>query len=376
MKSRWFARASGRRAALWCLWLAALVVGAALALAACGSDDDNANPGSASGGGAGRVPDVPFEGSLEQGLPTSYDKPQPEELTIGLLVPLEAIETVKAVADATEAEVERLGGHVVRLDANGDPETQVSQAEQVIAQGVDGIAFPFILPAPTLPKVMARADAQGIPAVGVEVDVTTKDPVAGFASQIWTGRDETSYLQARAAAEALGEGAKVAQIGIALPVNTLQYGIERARFWAGKFGLKVVGQADAAPAGDIASGEQAMTQLLSKYPDAKGVIAFNDDTAVGAASAARAAGATDLRFFGYAGGTLGLDAVADGRLTATVQAPAVAAGQQLAWGIYDAIEGRKIPTVIDVPKPVLVNADTVESVPTYAEQLKELFGNP
>src|SRR5262245_39925566 len=121
------------------LLLGGVLVLLVVVLTGCGSSSDS----SSSSSGASSTSDsveasaVPFTESIEKGLPTEYTEPDEADLTIGILNPLGSNETVKATVDALTAEVEQLGGTDISLDAHGDPNAQVNQAGQLIAQKVD-----------------------------------------------------------------------------------------------------------------------------------------------------------------------------------------------------------------------------------------------
>jgi ribose transport system substrate-binding protein len=127
------------------------------------------------------------------------------------------------------------------------------------------------------------------------------------------------------------------------------------------------------PTDDIAGGEKAMTQLLGKSPDIKGVIAYNDPSAIGAASAARSQGKPDLVLGGQNGGSDGLNAVKAGRETYTLKLDAPSMGKDFAWALYDLKQGTKVPVTVKAGKPQLVTKDNVDSVQPWDQVLKQQY---
>jgi ribose transport system substrate-binding protein len=355
------------------LFVLVALFGMAAALVACGDDDDDSGGDSGGGGASAEVADVPFTGSLELDVPEGYPKPKSGQLRLGFLNPLKANEFLNTLGRAMQLETERLGGEFVELDAKGDVNTQVSQFNQLIAQNLDGIAVFALDPGSVAPAVK-RAKAAGIPLVTIDLNFESTTDIGGFDSQVWQRRDEAAYLGAQEMASRVGTGADVATIDFAVKVPSIVYSIDRANFWANKFGLNVLGNASN-PSDDIAGGEKAMTQLLGKFPDIKGVIGYNDPSAIGAASAARAQGTPDLTFGGQNGGSDALEAIRAGRLSYTAKLDPPSMGKAFAWGLYDLSQGTEVPKTVKAGKPELVTQDNVDQVKSWDEQLEEEYGS-
>jgi ribose transport system substrate-binding protein len=359
-----------RRLAARLFVVVALLV-TATAFGACGDDDDGGSVGG-SGGDASEVADVKFTGSLELDVPEGYPEPEPENLRLGFLNPLKANEFLNTLGRAMQLETERLGGEFVELDAKGDVNTQVSQFNQLIAQNLDGIAVFALDPGSVAPAVK-RAKAADIALVTIDLNFESTTDIGGFDSQVWQRRDEAAYIGAREMARRVGDGGDVATIDFAVKVPSIVFSIDRAKFWASKFGLNVLGNASN-PSDDIAGGEKAMTQLLGKFPDIGGVIGYNDPSAIGAASAARAQGNPDLTFGGQNGGSDALDAIGADRLSYTVKLDPPSMGKAFAWGLYDLKQGTEVPKTVKAGKPELVTSENVDQVQSWDEQLEEEYG--
>jgi ribose transport system substrate-binding protein len=355
------------------LFVVLVLVTMSTAVGACGDDDDGGGSGGGSnGGGSPGVANVKFTGSLELDVPEGYPKPKPGHLRLGFLNPLKANEFLNTLGRAMQLETERLGGDFVELDAKGDVNTQVSQFNQLIAQKPDGIAVFALDPGSVAPAVK-RAKAAGISLVTIDLNFKSTTDIGGFDSQVWQRRDEAAYMGAREMASRVGDGADVATIDFAVKVPSIVFSIDRGKFWASKFGLNVVGNASN-PSDDIAGGEKAMTQLLGKFPDVSGVIGYNDPSAIGAASAARAQGTRDLTFGGQNGGSDALEAIRADRLSYTVKLDPPSMGKAFAWGLYDLKQGKEVPKTVKAGKPQLVTSDNVDQVQSWDEQLKEEYG--
>lgn len=354
------------------------VCGVAVAVAACGSSSSSksassasSSSGSATASNSTAAPNVPFSG-LEQSVPSSYPQPKPKKLTLAYLNPEgSSNEFLTVLGDSMKLETQKLGGTYVEKDAEGDVNTQVSQFDQLIAQHVNGIAV-FALDPKSLAPDVARARKAGIHLVTIDLNFTSTTNLGGYESQVWQRRDTGAYLTAQEMAKLLKPGASVGTIDFEVKVPSIVFSIQQDAYWAKKFGLKVAGNASN-PSDDIAGGQSAMTQLLGKYPSIKGVMAYNDPSAIGAYSAARSQGDTNIALAGENGGSDALGAIKAGRETFTIKLDDPSMGKDFAWGLYDLSEGVKIPTTIDAGPPVLVDKANVNSIVPWEQQLKQEY---
>lgn len=348
-----------------------LVAILALGAAACGGDDE-AEPAGGSGGTQQQaVPEVEFT-SVESEVPEGYDEPESGDYRLAYLNPVQANEFLSTIGEAMRLETERLGGSMIELDAKGDVDTQVSQFNQLIAQKVDGIAV-FALDPGSVAPAIERAAKAGIELVTIDLNFESTGDIGGFGSQVWQRRDEAAFLGAQEMARRAGEGGKVATIDFAVKVPSIVYSIDRAKFWAGKFGLEILGNASN-PTDDIAGGQEAMTELLGKFPDMAGVIAYNDPSAIGAAAAARTQGKQDLVFGGQNGGSDAVEAIRAGRQTYSARLDPISMGKAFSWGLYNLLDGKEVPKTVKAGQPEIVTEDNVDQVKSWEQMLEEEYG--
>jgi ribose transport system substrate-binding protein len=345
-----------------------------VAAGACGSSgNDNTSSGSAGASKSSTTssgPAVKFT-SVEQSVPASYPQPKGGKFHFAYLNPVGANEFLHTLGEAMRLETQKLGGTYTELDAKGDVDTQVSQFNQLIAQKVDGIAVFALDPGSVAPDVR-RAKKAGIPLVTIDLDFSANPDLKGFDTQVLQRRDEAAYLGAQQMAKQVGAGASVGTIDFAVKVPSIVFSIDRGKFWAQKFGLKIAGDASN-PSDDIAGGEKAMTQLLGKFPDIKGVIAYNDPSAIGGASAARSQGKRDIVMGGQNGGSDALEAIKAGRESYTLKLDAPSMGKDFAWALFDLKEGTKVPETVKAGAPQLVTKDNVDQVKPWDQILKEEY---
>jgi ABC-type sugar transport system substrate-binding protein len=305
-------------------------------------------------------------------VPSTYPQPKPKKLTLAYLNPEgSSNEFLTVLGNSMKLETQKLGGKYVELDAEGDVNKQVSQFDQLIAQHVDGIAV-FALDPKSLAPDVARARKAGIHLVTIDLNFTSTTNLGGYESQVWQRRDEAAYMTAKEMAKLLKPGDTLGTIDLIVKVPSIVFSITRDTYWAQKYGLKVVGPASN-PSDDIAGGEKAMTTLLGKTSDIKGVMAYNDPSAIGAGSAARSQGITNIPLGGENGGSDALAAIKSGRETFTLKLDDPSMGKDFAWGLYDLSEGVKIPPTVKAGAPVLVNKDNVNSTVPWEQQLKQEY---
>ncbi|MGH2872833.1 MAG: sugar ABC transporter substrate-binding protein [Solirubrobacteraceae bacterium] len=316
---------------------------------------------------------MPFK-SIEQTVPTGYAQPKPKKLVLAYLNPEgSSNQILTTFGQSMRLAVQKLGGTYVEKDAEGDVNAQVSQFNQLLAQKVNGIAV-FALDPKSLAPDVVRARAAGVHLVTIDYSFTSTSAsgLQGYQSQVWQRRDQAAYMTAQEMAKLVPHGATIGTITYAIAVPSIVDTIQRDAYWAKKFGLNVVGPASN-PSDDIAGGQTAMTTLLGKYPSLRGVMGYNDPSAIGAYAAARSQGKTNLALTGVNGGSDALGAVRAGRETFSIKLDAVGMGQDFAWGLYDLSEGVKIPATVKAGPPQLVTKANVGSVVSWAQQLKQEY---
>ncbi len=314
-----------------------------------------------------------FEKSYRASFPIPK-KVKGKTFTIGCQNPVgPGNETTTTFCKGVQAEASALGMKFIGLDDGLSIDKQVSNFNQLLARGADAIAL-YPLAPNALRASLAKANRQGVAVIGFNVTFTRNAKAPGYDAQIWEGRDAEAYLSVAEMAR-IAPGGKVVIVGIGAPVPAIKYLAQRYRFWAKKFKLQIIGEQDN-PTDDIPGGRQAMSGLLGKYSDIDGVLAYNDESAVGAYTAARSARRNDIKIIGINGSSLGISALEAGRVEAIVQVDAVNQGAQAAAGAYDILTkqgGRRLPKVV-VMRPKLLTKDNLDSATSWAQQLARIKG--
>jgi ribose transport system substrate-binding protein len=260
---------------------------AALALSACSSSSSSstssgasASTGASASSSAAAVANIPYSGPEQNyktiGAPTVKAG---TKCTIGYQDIIESVPAQKAEQDAAGAEAAKLGCKYIALDDQVTPTTQVNNFNQLVAQKVNAIiVFPIV--ASSLTPSLAKAKAAGIFVLGQSAPVAADDPaIPGYSTNMLHMSDTEAYLRVKSIAAAK-PGASFVEMGLAAPVQLLQYYAARTKYWAAKFGLHYLGEIDAAQ-DNPAGYSQAASAILAKYPTMQALLTFSDNSAVG-----------------------------------------------------------------------------------------------
>ena len=256
-----------------------------------------------------------------------------------------------AVEAGAKAKGEELGVEVtvVAPPAETDVQAQLTQIEDLIAQGIDGLAL-----APTdqgaLAPVVDAARAAGIPVVFVD----TRGSNEGV-TFIGTNNAVGATLAADFMCKNLPAGSEVA---ILQGVMSHQTGVDRAE--GSKKGLEACGLkvvAEQTAEWDRAKGLSVTENILAGNPNIKGIFASNDNMALGAVEALKAANKlADVMVVGFDANPDAAASILAGEMTASVaQAPANMGGFGI-QALVDLKAGKTIEPVIDTGT-VLVTKD-------------------
>lgn len=275
-------------------------------------------------------------------LPATFGEPTKRAAKIGWSSPRTANELVGRLGLSIEKAVTEMGGTMVGYDADADVGRQVGQMQQLINDKVDAIIV-WPLDTTALGPVVKQAKAAHIPVIAMEATPNADGDIGDVSGQVIYGRDFGAYVAASLMAQ-LHPGGEVAVSKFAVPVPSITYYAERATYWAGQKGLKVVGTYDNM-SDDVAGGQAMASPIIAKYPALVGLLSYNDSTAMGTMTAAKAA-AKSLDAFGQNGEDAGVDAVGSGNLALTYQPPVVDWGRELVRGAYLASDGKEIPKAV------------------------------
>jgi erythritol transport system substrate-binding protein len=225
----------------------------------------------------------------------------------------------KAEIDTATAEFQKLGYQPTTSAHENDPDTQNQLIETAINDKVKGVLLDPAGADESVAAVQKLVDAN-IPVVLINAEISQ----TGLAkAQIVSNNAQGATVGAEEWAKAMDyKGTYVELLGKPSDNNAQV----RSDGYAGVISqypdLKEVGEEIAN--WDRQEGQQKMEALLSKNPNVQGVIAGNDEMALGAINALKEANKLDkVKVLGFDGNQDAVDAVTNGEMVATVLQPIV-----------------------------------------------------
>ncbi|MDP5253144.1 MULTISPECIES: ribose ABC transporter substrate-binding protein RbsB [unclassified Vibrio] len=247
--------------------------------------------------------------------------------------------------EGAEKKAEQLGYNLIVLDSQNDPSKELSNVEDLTIRGVKAI---LINPTDSdaVSNAIRLANRSNIPVLTLDRGASRGDVVSHIASDNVSGGE----MAGKFIIEKVGQKAKVIQLeGIA--------GTSAARERGEGFMKAVKGSeldlVASQPADfDRTKGLNVMENLLAGNPDVQAVFAQNDEMALGALRAVKAAG-KDVMIVGFDGTKDGIAAVERGQLGATIaQQPDMigALGVEIADKV---LKGEQVANNVPVPLKVI-----------------------
>lgn len=242
------------------------------------------------------------------------DKNADGDLTIGFMNTNLSNEFQVAMLDAARASADEMGITLVEQDGQGDASKQVSQMEQLISQKVDAIVMAPYDKDACAPAV-TKAKEAGIPLIIVNSTVNNLDQATAY-----VGSDDkvAGEMAMKELAEAIGGKGNIMMIrgpiGNSAEVGRTE-GVNNVLKEYPDISIVVDEPAD----WDRERAMKLMENKLQGDMEIVGVMAQNDEMAIGAQKAIEAAGKQDeISVIGIDAIADALTAVEDGKLIATV----------------------------------------------------------
>ncbi|MFF9273745.1 ABC transporter permease/substrate-binding protein [Streptomyces griseosporeus] len=245
------------------------------------------------------------------------------------------------------AEAKRLGVDLTVTDAQNDASQQANQLQNFTSSGVDAIVVNPVDSDAAGPAVRA-ADKADIPVIAVDRGVNKAATKALVASDNVAGGE----LAAKTIAGKLGGHGKIVilqgQAGTSAARERAQGFAQGLRAYPG---IEVVAQQPADF--DRTKGLDVMSNLLQAHPDVQGVIAANDEMALGAVKALGSKAGKSVQVVGFDGTPDGLKAVEAGTLYASVAQQPSQLGKIAVDNALTALKGHKTEQTVKVPVKVV-----------------------
>ncbi|GGM92020.1 ABC transporter permease/substrate-binding protein [Streptomyces fuscichromogenes] len=246
-----------------------------------------------------------------------------------------------------QAEARKQGVDLTVTDAQNDASQQANQLQNFTSSGLGAIIVNPV-DSDAASNSVKSADKAGIPVVAVDRGVNNATTATLVASDNVAGGE----LAAKTIAEKLGGHGKIVILQGQAGTSAAR---ERAQGFADGLkaypGIQVVAQQPADF--DRTKGLDVMSNLLQAHPDVQGVIAANDEMALGAIKALGSKAGSSVPVVGFDGTPDGLTAVKNGTLYASVAQQPSQLGKIAVDNALKAVKDQRIPSAIKVPVKVV-----------------------
>ncbi|MEU9476709.1 substrate-binding domain-containing protein [Streptomyces sp. NPDC048191] len=245
------------------------------------------------------------------------------------------------------AEAKKLGVDLTVTDAQNDASQQANQLQNFTSSKL-GAVIVNPVDSDAASNSVKAADKAGIPVIAVDRGVNKADVNTLVASDNVAGGE----LAARTIAEKLGGKGSIVILQGQAGTSAAR---ERAQGFANGLraypGIRVVAQQPADF--DRTKGLDVMSNLLQAHPDVRGVIAANDEMALGAVKALGSRAGKSVQVVGFDGTPDGLTAVKQGTLYASVAQQPTQLGRIAVDNALRAVRGKKVEPTVKVPVKVV-----------------------
>lgn len=269
-------------------------------------------------------------------------QPAKKEITLGLAISTQNNPFFVDLKEGAEAAAQAAGVKLVVTDAQDDTAKQISGIEDLITQKVDLIIVNPTDSDAVVPAIEA-ANKAGIPVVTVDRGANGGKVVTHIASDNVAGGKAAGQLIVDLLK---GQGKVIELEGIPGTSAARDRGKGFHEAVDSVSGIQVVAKQPA----DFnrAKGLSVMENLLQAHPDVQAVFAHNDEMALGAIEALKAAGKKDVIVVGFDATDDARKAVAAGEMTATVAQKPAEMGKIAVETAVKVLAGEKVAEFIPV----------------------------
>jgi ribose transport system substrate-binding protein len=278
----------------------------------------------------------------------------PAAKTIGVSIQDLEAQFYQQMETGMQAEAKKYGYRLLFVDANRDSAKQQSQVEDFISKKVDAIVLtPYDSQA--IGSAIAEANTANIPVFTADIANTSKQGkvVAHVASNNVQGGEVAGQLMCKA----VGNSGEVAILDEP-EVTSVQDRVKGFKMALAQHcpNVKVVAEVDAGGTRDKANSD--MGDILQAHKGLKGVFGINDDSALGAVTAIRAAGLSNIAVIGYDATTEARTAIKNGQIYGDALQHPDQIGKLTIDAIHAYFNGKNGPARVDVPVGTFTKADT------------------
>lgn len=325
-----------------------------------------------SSGISAQAGEYPKPVSLKVGAQASMDtiKPQNKTFRIAYMPPATEFNYYIAIGEGIKKIAAQKGAEVFMLapQSGADINGQMGMIQDVLTQDVDAIIYGTHDEFAAAPLIKKAVD-KGMAVVMINSDIPDfPTPIHGVVG--YGQRAGTHKMAEWAIDQAAGKKLKV---GI-IEGQPGYHSTERV----GGFldGINSADNFDVVVSIDgkwnVEGGNTAAMDILQSHPDVDVIFAANDYMAIGATFAAKALGRRDLKILGNDGDTSGLEEIAAGNLTATVNTAPFMMGQAAMHATLDALNGDFAGGWIEIPTSIV----SKESAIAVLQKPEQLYPQP
>ncbi len=323
----------------------------------------------AAGAQAGNYPDpVPLKEGAQADI--SAIKPKNETFRIAYMPPATEFNYYIAIGEGIKAVAAEEGVEVFMLapQSGADINGQMGMIQDVLTQDVDAIIFGThdeFAAAPLLKKAVGA----GIAVLMINSDIPNfPTPIHGV-----VGYSQRNGTHAMADWAKKQYGDRKLKVGI-IEGQPGYHSTERVGGFLddikGYENFEVVVSIDGK--WNVEGGNTAGMDILQSHPDLDMIFAANDYMIIGASYAAKALGKSELILLGNDGDTSGLEEIAAGNVTATVNTSPFLMGRAAMHATLDALKGAYPGGWIETPTTILDKAGSI----AVLQEPEKLFPQP
>ena len=262
-----------------------------------------------------------------------------------------------AIGEGVKTEAASLGAETFMLapQSGADIAGQMGMIQDVITRGVDAIILSTHDEAAAAPLV-ERAVDQGIAVIIVNNDIPNfPSPVHGV---VGYSQRRGTYKMGMYVAGMFGGEAKV---GV-LEGQPGYHSTERIGGYLDALsqfpGMEIV--ASLPTAWNVETGNTAMMDLITAYPEINVIVTANDYISIGAAKAAESLNRQDIANFGNDGDTTGLEEIYAGRWTGTVNTTPFVMGEVVMRVAWDCLNGTCPGGWVETPVTIVDKTNAID----------------
>ena len=292
----------------------------------------------------------------KQKTETGSMAPAPKQITIGISYQNLQNEFIINIQDAVRAEAKKLNVNLIELDGQGDAEKQISEVQDFLAQNVDAVILNPYDKEASAPAVNLVVQAHK-PIVVVNAIVSNLDKANAY---VGSKDAEAGRIEAQRMVDVLNGKGNVVIIHGPNGHSAEVQRSEGIRDVLAKYpDIKVVAEQTAN--WDRSQALDLMENWLGSGQKIDGVIAQNDEMALGALKAVEAAHKDgQIAVIGIDAIPDALKAVADGKMIGTVFQDAKGQGTEAVDIAVDLVQGKSVPHDKYIPFQLVTTTNVAE----------------